>query len=34
MGGGIGSAILGRLFYVEKPSGGVDGWRVYILDAT
>ena len=25
IGGGIESAILGRLFYVERPSGGVDG---------
>ena len=34
IGGGIESAILGRLFYVEGPSGGVDGLRVYVLDAT
>jgi len=33
-GDGIGSAILGRLFYVERPSGGVDGWRMNVLDAT
>jgi hypothetical protein len=33
IGGGIGSAILGRLFYVERPSEGVDGWVVYIADA-